>query len=206
MRITIYAATAAVMAAAATAAVAADLPRSQGPYYSSPAPVGYNWIGPYVGANVGYQWGRTTNNATRPDGIEGGLQAGYNWQSGSFVFGGETDLQISGADDTFAPFKFSNPWFGTLRGRAGYALNNVLFYGTFGLAYGGIKGETGGLAESKTHVGWAGGAGMEVGFTPNWSAKIEYLYIDLADRAYSVTGTTNGLESNMLRVGVNYRF
>jgi outer membrane immunogenic protein len=204
MKKTIFAAAAAVTVAA-TSAVAADLPRSQ-PYYSSPAPAGYNWIGPYVGANVGYQWGRTTNSATRPNGIEGGLQAGYNWQSGAFVFGGETDLQISGADDTFAPFKFSNPWFGTLRGRAGYALNNVLFYGTFGLAYGGIKGETGGLAESKTHIGWAAGAGMEVGFTPNWSAKIEYLYIDLADRAYSVTGVNNGMESNVLRVGVNYRF
>ena len=36
-------------------------------------------------------------------GIAGGIQVGYNWQSGQFVFGGETDLQLSGADDTFAP-------------------------------------------------------------------------------------------------------
>lgn len=202
---TIYAATAAVMTVAATAAVAADLPRSQ-PYYSQPAPLGYNWHGPYVGANLGYQWGKTTNNVTEPDGIAGGVQAGYNFQSGAFVFGGETDIQLSGADDTFAPFKFSNPWFGTLRGRVGYAYNNFLFYGTLGLAYGGLKGETGGLAESKTHIGWAAGGGMEVGLTPAWSAKVEYLYIDLADRAYSVTGTNNGLESNLLRIGVNYRF
>ncbi len=205
MKKTMFAAVAAV-AVAATSAVAADLPRSQ-PYYSSPAvPAGYNWAGAYAGVNVGYQWGTTTNSATRPDGLEGGLQVGYNWQNGSFVFGGETDLQISGADDTFAPFKFSNPWWGTARGRAGYAMNNVLFYGTAGLAYGGIKGESSGLAESKTHIGWTVGAGMEVGFTPQWSAKIEYLYIDLADRAYSVTGVSNGMESNVLRVGVNYRF
>ena len=122
------------------------------------------------------------------------------------MFGAETDIQISGADDTFAPYKFSNPWFGTLRGRAGYALNNILFYGTLGLAYGGIKGERSGLAESKTHVGWAGGLGMEVGFTPNWSAKVEYLYMDLSDRAYSITGMDNGLQANMLRFGINYHF
>jgi hypothetical protein len=97
------------------------------------------------------------------------LQAGYNWQNGQFVFGGETDLQVTGADDTFAPYKFSNPWFGTLRARAGYAMNNILLYGTLGLAYGGVKGELGGLDESKTHTGWTGGLGMEVGFTPNWS-------------------------------------
>ena len=42
---------------------------------------------------------------------------------------------LSGADDTISPFEFSNPWFGTLRARGGVALNNVLLYGTGGLAY-----------------------------------------------------------------------
>ena len=149
---------------------------------------------------------RHQQRSSKPSGIEGGLQAGYNWQSGQFVFGAETDIQISGADDTFAPYKFSNPWFGTLRARAGYALNNLLFYGTFGLAYGELKGEFFGLDETKTHVGWAAGLGMEVGLTPNWSAKVEYLYMDLSNRAYSITGVTNGFESNMLRFGVNYHF
>ena len=67
------------------------------------------------------------------------MQAGYNGQFGQFVFGGETDLQVSDADDTFAPWKFSNPWFGTLRARAGFAMSNVLFYGTVGLAYGTLE-------------------------------------------------------------------
>ncbi|MEI7805413.1 MAG: outer membrane protein [Hyphomicrobiales bacterium] len=203
---TSFAVAAVAMTVAAGAAIAADLPRSQAPYYNAPAPNTYNWTGPYVGGNLGYQWGSTTHNPTNPSGLEGGLQAGYNWQSGQFVFGGETDIQISGADDTFAPWKFSNPWFGTLRGRAGVALNNILFYGTFGLAYGGVKGEVAGLAESKSHIGWTAGGGMEVGLTPNWSAKAEYLYIDLSDRNYSVTGAANGVESNILRFGVNYRF
>jgi outer membrane immunogenic protein len=160
-----------------------------------------------VGANAGYQWGSTTNNPTKPSGLTGGVQAGYNWQYGQFVFGAETDLQLSGADDVFAGWKFSNPWFGTMRGRAGYAINNILVYGTLGLAYGGLKAETAaGLTESKTLGGWAGGLGMEVGFTPNWTARAEYLYIDLGDRNYAITGSANGLESSILRLGLNYRF
>lgn len=195
------------VAAVTSAAVAADLPRGSyaAPYSAAPM-AAYNWMGPYIGANLGYQWGKTTNNPTEPAGIQGGVQAGYNWQNGQFVFGGETDIQLSGADDTFAPWKFSNPWFGTLRGRAGIALNNVLLYGTAGLAYGGVRGEVSGLSESRTHLGWTAGVGVEVGFTPQWSAKAEYLYVDLADRGYSVTGTSNGVESSILRLGLNYRF
>ena len=192
--------------AVAGAAVAADLPRGPTPYYSNPAPSVYNWGGFYAGANLGYEWGKVTNIAINPNGIMGGLQAGYNWQSGAFVFGGETDIQASAADDTFAPWKFSNPWFGTLRARAGYAMNNILVYGTFGLAYGGLHGEIPGLDENKTELGWTGGAGMEVGFAPNWSAKVEYLYMELGDRAFSITGMDNGLQSSIFRFGVNYHF
>jgi outer membrane immunogenic protein len=47
---------------------------------------------------------------------------------------------------------------------------------------------------------------MEVGFTPNWSAKVEYLYMDLGSRAYSITGVDNGLQASYLRLGVNYHF
>jgi outer membrane immunogenic protein len=188
-------------------AAAADLPPGPTPYYANPTPyTGYNWTGAYVGLNAGYQWGKVTNSALDPDGFAGGLQGGYNWQSGQFVFGGEADFQGSTADDTFAPWKFSNPWFGTVRARAGYALNNVLFYGTAGFAYGDLKGELNGFDETKTLTGWAAGAGMEVGLTPNWSVKVEYLYMDLGSRAYTITGTDNGFQSNMLRLGINYHF
>jgi len=205
MKKTILAMTVASMAAASGLANAADLPRGQA-YPPAVDMRVYNWSGPYAGVNVGYDWGKITNSSLSPTGLAGGLQGGYNWQSGQFVFGAETDIQITGADNTFAPFKFSNPWFGTLRGRAGYAMNNILFYGTLGLAYGGIKGESFGLSEDKTHVGWAGGLGMEIGMTPNWSAKVEYLYMDLSNRAYSITGASNGYETNMLRFGINYHF
>jgi len=197
---------AALSALACGTAMAADMgPR---PYYSAPAagPSFYRWGGFYAGLNAGYQWGDVSNNNTEPRGILGGGQVGYNWQSGQFVLGGETDLQASSADDTFAPYKFSNPWFGTLRGRAGYAMNNILFYGTLGLAYGDLTGEAGAVSETKTLAGWTGGLGMEVGLTPNWSAKAEYLYMDLGDRAYTITGANNGFQSNVLRFGVNYHF
>jgi outer membrane immunogenic protein len=206
-----FAAAAVVIGIAGAPAGAADIAPNQGPYYSAPtyAPASiqtYSWMGPYLGFNIGYQWGVTTNNPTRPNGFAGGVQGGYNYQSGQFVVGGETDLQLSGADDRFAPWKFANPWFGTMRGRAGVALNNVLLYGTGGLAYGGSRGQIGGATESRTHIGWAAGLGIEVGITPNWSAKAEYLYVDLNDRSYAITGTVNGIESNLLRFGVNYRF
>jgi len=195
----------AIATTASGSAAAADLPRGPAPYYPPPASV-YNWTGPYAGLNLGYQWAKVTNNVTEPSGIAGGGQLGYNWQLGQFVFGLETDIQASAADDTFAPYKFSNPWFGTLRARIGYAINNVMLYGTGGLAYGELKGEFFGIEEDKTLVGWTAGAGIEYGFTQNWSAKLEYLYMDLASRTYSITGVDNGLHSSFLRLGVNYHF
>jgi outer membrane immunogenic protein len=169
----------------------------------------YFWQGPYVGVNLGYQWSAVSANPTRPGGVTGGLQAGYNWHQQQFVFGVETDFQLSGADDVFAPWKFSNPWFGTLRGRAGFLLNNnTLFYATGGIAYGSLEAESTvtGATESRIHPGWTAGIGAEMALSGNWSAKIEYLYINLYDRTYSLTGTSNGADSNILRMGLNYRF
>jgi len=204
MKMRILAMTVAAATAAAGTAVAADLPR--GPAYYPPPVTVYNWSGFYAGLNLGYEWGHVSNASIDPSGIAGGGQLGYNWQFGQFVFGAETDIQISNADDTFAPYKFSNPWFGTLRGRAGYAINNMLLYGTFGLAYGNLKTQFGGIDETKTLFGWTGGLGMEVGFTPSWSAKVEYLYMDLGSRAFTITGVDNGLTASYLRFGVNYHF
>lgn len=191
----------------ASAAFAADLPRGPTSYYSKPAAPGvYNWAGFYAGANLGYEWGKATNTGTSPSGIAGGLQGGYNWQNGQFVYGVETDIQISGADDTFAPWKFSNPWFGTLRGRVGYAVNTMLFYGTLGFAYGDLEGQLGALDETRTEFGWTGGLGMEMGLTSNLSAKVEYLYMDLGGRNFTVTGMDSSLQASLFRFGINYHF
>jgi outer membrane immunogenic protein len=192
--------------AVVTAAGAADL--SRGPGYDPMAgPCGWcRWIGPYVGANLGFGWGTVSNSGAKPDGFAGGLEGGFNWQFGQLVVGWEADLQLSNSSDVFANYKFSNPWFGTIRGRGGVALENILFYGTLGLAYGRGHVDLGSLGESNFHVGWTAGAGLEVSLNRNWSLKAEYLFIDLASESYGLTLANNGFTSNLVRFGVNYRF
>ncbi|WP_249147363.1 outer membrane protein [Bradyrhizobium jicamae] len=190
-----------------TSAAAADV--NYGSPYTVNQPLNaYSWAGPYLGGNTGYGWGSVDNSPTRPSGFAGGVQAGYNFQNGTpWVFGLEGDIQASAADDTFAPWKFSNPWFGTVRGRAGYAFNNVLFYATGGLAFGELRGETFGMSESHTNAGFTVGAGAEMGFAPNWSAKIEYLYVDLGNSNFAITGgAANGYSFSLVRAGINYHF
>ena len=188
-------------------AQAADIPYgSRAPYTVNQPLNAYSWAGPYLGGNIGYGWGSVGNNPTKPSGFVGGVQGGYNWQNGPLVVGLEADIQASAANDTFAPWKFSNPWFGTVRGRVGYALNNVLFYGTGGLAFGELRGQTFGLTESHTTAGWTAGVGAEFGFAQNWTAKIEYLYVDLSNTRFVITGVPNGYRFGLARIGVNYRF
>ncbi|MGC2070107.1 MAG: outer membrane beta-barrel protein [Pseudolabrys sp.] len=191
----------AAVAAAGTAA-AADLPRGPAPYYYPP-PAIYNWTGFYAGLNLGYEWGKVTNFSGDPSGIAGGGQLGYNWQVGQFVFGAETDIQVSGADDTFAPWKFSNPWFGTLCGRAGYAINNVLLFASAGLAYGNLTANLAGLEESKTLVGvseWK----LASRLTGQQRSSI-CTWILVAVPFRSPVSTTDCRQAN-LRFGVNYHF
>ena len=199
---------AALVAAGWTASAgAADLYYGQRAPYTVNQPLNaYSWAGPYLGGNLGYSWGSVDNNPAKPSGFEGGVQAGYNWQTGPWVFGVEGDIQATGADDTFAPWKFSNPWFGTVRGRGGYAFSNILFYGTAGLAFGELRGETFGLSETHINFGWTAGVGAEFGFAQNWSAKIEYLYVDLANSNFTITGVPNGYRFGTVRAGVNYHF
>jgi outer membrane immunogenic protein len=183
------------------------------PYYTVPQqPLDWcSWAGPYLGGNLGYAWGDVSSALTKPSGFVGGIQGGYNWQNGPWVFGVEGDLQVTGADDRFAPWKFSNPWFGTIRGRAGYTFGNVLFYGTAGLAFGELRAETFFSSESHVNAGVAIGLGTEFnlatfGVPTNWSAKIEYLYVDLSQSSFVNTGVSNGYRFGVFRAGVNYHF
>jgi outer membrane immunogenic protein len=218
-----------VLGAVALLATGATAPVSAADYYPPPPPAPppvayppppvaypltadcYRWFGPYIGGNLGYAWGTVENSLTKPAGLAGGLQGGFNWQNGPYVFGIEGDIQVTGAEDTFAPWKFSNPWFSTVRGRAGYTFSNVMVYGTAGLAFGELRGETFGLPESHTSAGWTVGFGTEfalapMGFGTNWTAKIEYLYVDLASNPFTITGVSNGFRFGEIRAGVNYHF
>jgi outer membrane immunogenic protein len=189
-----------------TTAQAADIYGRRGPYTVQQPLNAYSWAGPYVGANLGYAWGDITNSITSPSGVVGGVQAGYNWQFGQWVVGLEGDIQGSGASDTFAGWKFSNPWFGTLRGRGGFAMNNILVYGTGGLAFGNVRAEVLNLTENHSVAGWTLGVGAEIGITQNWTAKAEYLYVNLNDSQFALTGMPNGYQFSVVRLGVNYKF
>jgi len=166
------------------------------------------WQGPYAGATVGYQWSDVSNTPAAPNGIAGGVHAGYNVRQSEFVFGGETDLQWTDADATFAPWKFSNPWFGTLRARAGVAVSDMLFYGTVGLAYGTLRLQNTltNVSEAHTGTGFAAGAGAEFALTASWTARAEYLYVDLRSSPFILDGTNHGIQSSLLRLGISYRF
>jgi outer membrane immunogenic protein len=204
-----WGALACLAAACSSHAQAADFSYNGRPPYTVYQPLNaYSWAGPYLGGNVGYAWGNVDNAWAKPSGFVGGVQGGYNWQQrGSpWVFGIEADIQGSSADDTFAAWKFSNPWFGTVRGRGGYAFNNILFYGTLGLSFGELRANTFGLTEAHTNIGWTAGVGAEFGLAQNWSAKIEYLYVDLANSNFVITGASHGLSFGTVRAGVNYRF
>jgi outer membrane immunogenic protein len=204
---------AACAAMAASPAIAADMLLKAPP----PAPV-YNWTGFYAGANVGYSWGisdpnvnffdasafiiASSDHSFNIDGVIGGGQAGFNWQTGNWVWGAEADIQGSGQRGTgnfncAAACSVIGPvtetlnqkldWFGTVRGRLGFTVTpTLLLYGTGGLAYGEI--ETDGLISDPASfslntlkTGWAAGGGIEDRIVGNWTVKLEYLYMDLGD-------------------------
>jgi outer membrane immunogenic protein len=250
---------------AATSVFAADLPART--YTKAPVMVDPGWSGFYIGGNVGYSWGRSGNaetfsnlatgaalftNTSRNDvnGVIGGGQVGYNWQSSNWLFGLEADIQGSGEKGSSTiicvacgdgPSNITSnltqklDWFGTVRGRAGVLVTPaVLLYATGGLAYGEV--ETGGTitgptlqaplatvalpGASSTRVGWTAGAGVEGRISGNWTAKLEYLYMDLGTVDVGPTTTTivntlrrpvavsysSHFTDNILRVGLNYHF
>jgi outer membrane immunogenic protein len=194
-------------------------PDVRAPYPSAPpqyaplpyaAPYIYPWIGPYFGVNGGIQW--TTNpGGPSPRGITGGMQSGFNWQNGPWVYGVEGDLSLSGANDRFADYQFYNPVFGTARGRSGYTFGNYFIYATAGLAFSVGTVASGGLSDSSAHLGWTIGTGFEFGLasfglSPNWSAKAEYLYLNASQGAALPASVPLSIQSNIVRFGVNYHF
>jgi outer membrane immunogenic protein len=222
----IFTACAILLAAAtmATSSYAADmanpLPR---PSYKGPVYVaGFNWTGFYAGINGGYGFGKTNwTNAAGSTGdfdVKGALAGGtlgYNLQTGPWVWGLEADMDASWIKGNTSVAgclgcETNNQWLATGRARIGYAWNRFLPYITGGAAFGDIKMSFPGASESKTKLGWTAGLGLEYSFMGNWSAKLEYLYVDLGKTTCSAT--TCGLDTdvaftaNLIRVGLNYRF
>ena len=203
-----------------SAASAADIPRKAPAY--SPAYYAPVWTGFYAGVNAGYGWASFDNGvgSDKMKGFLGGVQLGYNWQVSSFVLGVEGDIQYSAQKRTDSATvggiavtgEDKIPWFGTARGRLGYAFDSLMIYATGGAAWSNFKSSASALgltvSTETTKAGWTAGGGVEWMFLPRWSVKAEYLYIDSGTTSLSVAGlTTSGkLKDNVARLGVNYHF
>jgi outer membrane immunogenic protein len=149
-------------------------------------------------------------------GVAGGT-IGYNAQFGAWVLGLEGDMDwsdVSGSRSTGGcpGCSVSNDWLSTARGRVGYAFGSWLPYVTGGLAAGDVKGSAPGFSgATNTQIGWAAGAGVEYALSNQWSAKVEYLHVDLGNFDCGVScgaaGTDNvSFHENLVRGGINFRF
>ncbi len=200
-----------------------------------------NWSGPYLGIEGGGGWGSSSHSdntgfssgSFAVDGALLGGTAGYNWQTGPIVYGVEGDM--SWADfggSTAGPFgevcggavpncHTGLGDLGTARGRLGYSLGRIMPYATAGLAFGDVHGSEGdipanGAAGSGNayRLGWTAGAGIEDALAPHWSAKLEYLHVDLGSGPVFTDTFSSGsavsqrvsFHADILRVGLNYDF
>lgn len=190
----------------------------------------FSWTGFYLGGHVGWGWGAFEVEVPQgPSGtidlngwIAGG-QGGYNWQWNQIVLGIEADLsasQFNGNDGgvglAFDRFDGRRGWGTTVRGRLGYTIDRWLFFVTGGWAFlshnyaSTISPAGPGIVFSDHDNGWTVGGGIEQEFSPNWSAKVEYLHADYGDssRAAAIFANpwTTTLTTDELRIGLNYRF
>ncbi len=220
------------------APLAADLPSPQpGPLQALPAWTGF-YAGLNAGGAFGDSRSAFSISGVQPPSFDtplrgaiGGAEAGYSWQTGPLVLGFEADFDVSGlrgsrtaacpplCGASAASYTQTLPWFGTLRPRVGYAAGNWLLYATGGYALAELDTNASAAFgsffaadnRSETRNGWTLGGGVEVAFAPRWTAKIEYLYVDLGSStttflAAPPISNTSRLDSNVIRTGVNYRF
>jgi iron complex outermembrane recepter protein len=197
-----------------------------------------NWTGIYLGINGGFSFGGSawndsvTGSSTGSFGTSGfvfGGTVGANYQIGSLVFGVEADGDWADASG-FGTFTAAglcaggcltkNTWLSTVRGRVGYALDRFLVYGTAGAAFGNVQASfSNDPVSSATEAGWTVGAGVEVAFAPNWSARAEYLFVDLANGSCTtncaiadasgtpvIPNVAVKFNESIVRGGVSYRF
>lgn len=226
----------------AAPAMAADLPPAP-TYKAAPAmmPAIYDWSGVYVGVNGG--WGTSSRcfdvtgpAVIGPDGCHttsggfAGGQAGYRWQTGSWVWGfealgdwaalrGSSVALINPANTDRSRVDA----FGLFTGQVGYAWNTALLYFKGGGAVVADRNDiiaTNGGALVATSSGdnrWGGviGAGVEFSFAPNWSAAFEYDHLFIANANTTFTNPVGGAvvstdrihgDTDMVSVRVNYRW
>jgi outer membrane immunogenic protein len=202
----------------------------------APMAAPFSWTGLYVGGNLGAHWVEgadytlsaadaatqaanaaaiaagaiPTRYTANGGGAIGGLQAGYNWQTGGFVIGLETDISGSTAKASqeitttvlgTAVFNVTTSvqYIGTVRLRAGALLSpTMLAYVTGGFAYGGVERTAGARTavaqafgrDQDVVAGWALGGGLEWAFAPRFTLGAEYLYVNLEGSSFNTDNTT----------------
>jgi outer membrane immunogenic protein len=202
-------------------------------------------VGPALTAVTATPIAATAPLVSEPfNGFVGGIQAGYNWQVGVFVVGVEGDLDAAGLQGT-APCALvlnctmKHNWFADITGRVGVvAVDRTLIYLKGGVAWEGSNFSVGNSVNvagtsfaanasgSGTQTGGLLGMGVEYAFLQNWSAKLEYNYIDFGTRSFNASIATNasfvgtplaplsGVQvpttitesEHVIKAGVNYRF
>ena len=170
-----------------------------------------NWSGFYLGALLGWTWGTANTDLVGDidgDGIDGGAYAGANWQFGNFVVGAEGDILFSGVDGEDAGVEFDQGLNGSLRARAGIALDRFLIYGTGGAALTNLELSNAAGSDDQTLWGWTAGAGAEALVTDNITARVEYRYTDYQDETFTLGGADvdSDLTSHSVRAGVGVKF
>jgi outer membrane immunogenic protein len=229
---------------AAACAAAADLPASPAPAVKAPVPTPtFDWTGFYIGGHGSYNWSNSnstqTNTATgvqfqstgSSSGWHGGGQIGYDYMMPSHVVVGIMADVSSGASNTTtfvspvitATTQTDNFANGTVRGRLGYAIDNVLLYGTAGWNWvdgeitrtqvaGHVGNAVAGTVEtaSASRDGWTVGAGIGYALTPNWNVFTEYRYTSIQPWTFTFPlaqrSTTSSGHTNQIEFGVNYKF
>ena len=202
------------LVAFAAGAQAADLGSRRAPVAAAVVAPAFSWTGFYVGAFAGYGWnnynivglGTGTGNGPLL-----GATIGYNYQINQFVLGAEADLAfaaITGRPAAAPNFSLRTNMLGSVRARAGFAVDRALLFVTGGL---GIQNAAfsanGGPIERFTRTGWTLGGGVEYALTQNWTAKLEYSYYDFGTRpAGAVYGLPVRNEVHTVKLGVNYLF
>ena len=200
---------------------ASDLPAKAAVYQAPPAALPYNWSGLYVGANFGGAWSNGSLNIPGNNlygGLTetiGGLQAGYNFQAGHFLFGVEGAFDRAG----FAHPVLSTPtlgsvdqrWIGTVAGRVGLVNDRWLVFAKLGGGWVQSNANLNSRAQfwngSSTSSGWLVGGGIEYGFQGALDFKLEYDYLGLSSwNSPTVPSLALNRDLQMVKAGINYKF
>ena len=215
---------------ASTSAYAADAviyePPAPAPVYQE-VPI-FSWTGGYIGLQGGGLWSDSNVDNLDTDLFDGdrdgfgdsfngglfGVYAGYNWQSGPWVFGAEGDFNGVWNDETFnilgQDVDVGTDYLASLRGRVGYAFDRTLIFATGGVAFTQFSAEADfgnnvSFNADQNFTGWTVGAGAEYAFTNNWIGRVEYRYYDFSDDVLDGFADV-GVTTNTLTVGVSYKF